>query len=71
MQTAVNDRMRRLMRESLPDLDASEDKRALIPIRDMAPHHMSLAKDLPTNGTQYLFHVEIDGRTLYVYLKQD
>lgn len=68
--TAVNDEMRRLMRESLPELNASADPKALIAIKDMAPHYMSREKDLPTNGLAYMFPVELDGEQLHVYLKE-
>ena len=67
--TAINDEMKRLMRQSLSELDASDPK-SLAPIRDMTPHHMSLAPDLASNGLVYMFPVDIDGKKLHVYLKQ-
>jgi len=68
--TAINDEMKRLMRQSLSELDASDPK-SLAPIRDMAPHHMSFASDLATNGLVYMFPVDIDGKTLHIYLRQN
>jgi len=67
--TGISNEMKDRIRESVGDL-ATAEVGALVPIKDMSPHYMSLNGDHPENGLMKLFPVEVDGATYYVYLKQ-
>lgn len=71
-QTAggVTDQMRRLVRESVSDLKAAEPD-ALVPLKNMAPHFISFSGDHPQNGLVKLFTVDVDGKDVHIYLKQE
>lgn len=68
--TGISDAMRSLVRESLPDLEAAGEA-ALIPLKNMSPHYISFKGDHAENGIMKLFSIELDGKPVYVYLKQE
>ena len=69
MTFVINDAMRARIRATLPDLK-SAGADALVPIKEMSPHFMSLRGDHPENGLMKLSPVEVDGVSYFVYLQQ-